>query len=220
MIALQQKTARLMIETVYCTLSLVAIVLSLGYAKGRFYSEFYLWYTNLSNYACMILMGITLVQTGKDPAAKPHKRIAQLRFLCTIGILITFVVYHLLLTEGQTLQSYFLSMENLLMHLILPLLFLFHWIFCAPHGCLHWYHPLLCAVAPLLYVGFILIRAAWLPQASLRYPYFFLNLEDLGVWKFLGWIFGLLLVFVAVGYLFYLTDRELSRRFPTKNESK
>ncbi len=220
MIGLQKKTARLMIETVYCTLSLVAVVLSLGYVKGRFDSDFYLWYTNLSNYACMILMGITLVQTGKDPAPKTRQRITQIRFLCAIGILITFVVYHLLLTKGQTLQSYFLSMENLLMHLILPLLFLFHWLFCTPHGCLRWYHPLLCAVAPLLYVGFILIRAALLPLASVRYPYFFLDLETLGIGRFLGWIGGLLVVFVAVGYLFYLMDRELSRRFFMKNQAK
>ncbi len=210
--SLQQKTPRLLIETVYVTLSLIAILYSLGYAKGAFYADFYIWYTNLSNYACMILMGITLIQSVKDPVPIPHKTTAQLRFLCAIGILVTFAVYHLLLTGGQTPKDYFLSLENLLMHLILPLLFLFHWFFCAPHGCLRWYHPLLSTLFPLTYVGFVMIRAACLPNAEVLYPYFFLDVKTLGIGGLFLWVIGLLAVFVAIGYLFYLADRALAKK--------
>ena len=74
---------------------------------------------------------------------------------------------------------------------------------------------------PLIYVIYILIRAGILKAIghsnTLLYPYFFLDLDTLGVGGFIGWIVALVLIFVAIGYLFYLADRFAFRKKLNQN---
>ena len=70
---------------------------------------------------------------------------------------------------------------------------------------------------PLGYAIFLLIHAAILNFDSsiltptgkgiLIYPYFFVNIDKLGVPGVLMWVGILSVVFIAVGYLFYGIDR-------------
>ena len=70
---------------------------------------------------------------------------------------------------------------------------------------------------PAAYVIFLLIQAVILKFDSsilipstttpLIYPYSFLNIEKQGVPGVLMWVLGLLVAFVAVGFIFYGLDR-------------
>ena len=64
-------------------------------------------------------------------------------------------------------------------------------------------------VFPVLYVVFVFTRAAIVnfnPEVPYLYPYFFLNLDNLGVVGVAKWVAILFAGFIALGYIFYGID--------------
>ncbi|MGN0807117.1 MAG: Pr6Pr family membrane protein [Candidatus Coproplasma sp.] len=202
---------RLLFQTVYCVLAAIGLISSLGYFNGEFRSEFYVMYTNLSNYVCMGFMAFALVKTFKKALKKEdgtQDLAPAFKFACNIMILVTFLVYNILLAKEKSASDYFLSIGNLTMHLILPIMFIVDWILFYDHGKTKWYYPLLCVIMPAVYLVFIFVRAAILPEGTTAtvYPYFFLNVDKIGVGGVVGWICALVAVFVFIGYIFYAAD--------------
>lgn len=207
---IKSRTCQLVFQTAYCALAIVAIAANLGLFAGKFNSDFYVYYTSLSNYICIGFMFASLVCTIKA-ANKKQDRFVTLaptfKFLCVILISVTFLVYNILLAKENTVAEYFTSLTNLTMHVILPVMFVLDWVLFYQHGLVKWYYPLLSTIMPLVYVCFILIRAAAIHgNANVVYPYFFLNLDKLGWGGFITWIVILVAAFVALGYLILLLD--------------
>jgi len=206
-----RRIPQLVMETVYCVLACIGILCSIGFFDRDFNRNFYVYYTNLSNYICAGVMFVSLLRTYRQVSRGKEgycDTMPGFSFLCVILILVTFLVYNILLAD-QTPLEYFSSLSNVLMHCILPLLFIFHWVLFYKHGTMHWYQPLLCMVMPLLYVIYIVIRAPFVkgkPGLDV-WPYFFLDMDSLGIGGFLRWLFVLLIAFLAIGYLFYGLDR-------------
>jgi hypothetical protein len=80
-----------------------------------------------------------------------------------------------------------------------------------------WFYPVASIAFPLAYAIFLLIQAIILKFDSsilipttttpLIYPYFFVNLDTLGVPGVLMWVGILAAAFVAVGFAFFGLDR-------------
>ncbi|MGN1103927.1 MAG: Pr6Pr family membrane protein [Candidatus Coproplasma sp.] len=218
---------RLLFQTVYCVLAFIGLIGSLGYFEATFRPNFYVMYTNLSNYVCMGFMAYSLVLTVKRALRKEDgtQNVAPaFRFACNIMILVTFLVYNGMLAKDKTASEYFLSPSNITMHLILPVMFIADWILFYDHGKTKWYYPLLCTIMPAVYLVFIFVRAAILPHDgdALIYPYFFLNVEKIGVGGVIGWIAILVAVFVVIGYIFCLADnaKRITAYFKQKKQAK
>ena len=62
---IKNRTAQLMYQTAYCTLGIVGIVASVGFFDMTFRWDFYILFTNLSNYLCVGIMLAELCQTVK-----------------------------------------------------------------------------------------------------------------------------------------------------------
>ena len=124
------KIAQIVYRTIYITLGFIGIIGSFGYFNRSFNQDFYVMYTNLSNYFCI---GVTLYLLIKNIRNKDENKISTsmsiIRFISVIMILVTFFVYNILLAKDKTISDYFFSISNLIMHLILPLMFLVDWIF-------------------------------------------------------------------------------------------
>ena len=209
---IKNRIFQLVFQTVYCVLAVMGALSGLGYFNADFNEDFYVYYTNLSNYICMGVMFVTLWQTIKKANKKQDGYCTTAHtftFMCVILIMVTFLVYNILLADENTVLEYFTSMSNMLLHVILPIMFILNWTLFYKHDSLKWYHPLLCFVMPLIYVGFILIRAAVLKGAThtVLYPYFFLDAEALGWGGLIAWVGVLLLAFMAIGYLIFAFDR-------------
>ena len=101
-------------------------------------------------------------------------------------------------------------------HVVLPILYILHWVLFYERGKVKWTYPLLSTLFPLAYVIFIYAQALILqfdtsitiPNSTtpLIYPYFFLNIDTQGP-KVILWMFALLVGFVALGYGFYGLDK-------------
>lgn len=203
---IKNKNIQILIQTVYCTLGVIGILASLGLFEAKWNQNFYVWYTNLSNYICIGFMFASLVHTVKEANRKKEEICSfapRFKFMCVIMILVTFLVYNILLAKDSTVTEYFTSINNLTLHVILPLLFIADWILFYEHGKTKWYFPLISLIMPLIYVAVILIRGCFVDhQTELVYPYFFLDVDELGWNGFCLWLGILIVIFSIIGYLF------------------
>ena len=219
------RTAQLIYQSFYCALGLVAIFASFGifddYTMFRW--DFYVHFTNQSNYFCIAIMLAQLVQTARKKGDSCVSVVPLLKFIGVLAILLTFVVFNLLLAGAPDRDPQLnWRIGSLLCHVVLPILFVGDWFLFRERGKVKWYYPIAGAGFPLAYMVFILIQAASLKfdtsilipgtKTPLIYPYFFVNLEIQGVAGVAKWAVILLVAFMAVGYLFYGLDRILSRR--------
>ena len=223
---IKSRTAQLIFQSVYCTLAVIGTLASLGLFNGEFNTDFYVYYTNLSNYICMGFMFVILYQTAKSANKKEDgycNTAPTFKFMCVIMIMVTFLVYNTLLAKDKTALEYFTSISNLTLHLILPIMFILNWILFYEHRKIKWYFPLLSLIMPLVYVVSILIRGAILSgkENILLYPYFFLNVDKLGWGGFFMWLAILISIFVIIGYLIFIFDnfKEIKNKL-NKNKEK
>ena len=217
---IKNRTAQLIFQTIYCTLGLVAIVAALGIFDNikviRW--DFYVHFTNISNYFCIGVMLAGLIQTVKKKEDSYVSAAPALKFIGMLGILLTFLVFNIMLAgaEGRDPQANW-RIGSLLAHVVLPIMYIADWFLFYERKQCKWYYPIASIAFPLAYVIFLLIQAIILKFDSsilipttttpLIYPYFFVNLETQGVPGVLMWIGILSAAFVAVGFLFFGLDK-------------
>lgn len=216
---IKNRVAQIVYYSIYLTIAVFGLLGSLGYFSKSFSTDFYVFYTNLSNYFCMVMIIIQLVKRVKNKTNEATDTAPRIKFISVIMILVTFLVYNILLAKDSSAAEYFLSPGNLIMHLILPILYILDWVLFYTHGKTKWYYPLISTILPLGYVVWIVVRSFILKGATWTtiYPYFFLNIEKLGWGGFFAWVFGLVAIFIAIGYLFVLIDKKC---FNAKNNNK
>jgi hypothetical protein len=221
---IKNRTTQLIFETVYCTLGLVGCIASLGIFDdiSNFRWDFYVHFTNISNFFCIGVMVTALIQTIKKKEDSYVSACPVFKFMGMLGILLTFLVFNILLAgaEGRNPQLNW-RISSLSFHVVLPIMYIIHWILFYERKKVKWNYPLLSILFPLVYVVFIFIQAAILkfdtsiliPNSTtpLIYPYFFLNIETQGI-KVLIWIFALLAGFVGLGYGFYGLDKVIKTK--------
>ena len=217
---IKNRTAQLIFQTVYCTLGLVGCVACLGIFDNvkviRW--DFYVHFTNISNFLCFGVMLASLIQTAKKKEDSYVTVAPVLKFIGMLGILLTFLVFNLVLAgaAGRDPQANF-RVGSLCFHVVLPILYIADWFLFRERKKAKWYYPIASIAFPLAYAIFLLVQAIILNFDSsilipttttpLIYPYFFVNLDTQGVPGVLMWIAILAVVFVAVGYAFFGLDR-------------
>ena len=215
---IKNRTAQLVFQTIYCTLGLVGCVASLGIFDNinviRW--DFYVHFTNISNFLCLGIMFAGLIQTLKKKEDSYVSAVPMLKFIGVLGILLTFLVFNIMLAGSRDPQLNW-RIGSLCFHVVLPIMYVADWFLFYQRKQCKWYYPLASTSFPLLYVLFLLIQAVILKFDSsilipttttpLIYPYFFVNLETQGVSGVLMWVVILSVAFVATGFLFLGLDK-------------
>ena len=222
---IKNRTAQLMYQTFYVTLGLIGTVASLGIFDNinNIRWDFYVHFTNLSNFFCIGIMIAQLIQTAKKKDDSYVTVAPMLKFIGVLALLLTFVIFNTLLAGAPDRNPQLnWRIGSLLCHVFLPIMFVADWFIFRERGKVKWYYPLASAGFPLSYMLFILIQAIILKFDSsilipgtntpLIYPYFFVNLETQGVGGVVKWAVIMLVVFTAVGFVFFGIDRMLSRK--------
>ena len=217
---IKNRTAQLIFQTVYCTLGLVGCIASLGIFDNinTIRWDFYVHFTNISNFLCLGVMIAALVQTVKKKEDSCVSAAPLLKFIGMLGILLTFLVFNLMLAgaEGRDPQLNW-RVGSLLFHVVLPIMYLADWFLFYERGKSKWYYPIASIGFPLAYAIFLLIQAVILKfdtsilipttTTPLIYPYFFVNLDTQGSLGVLMWIGILAATFASVGFAFYGLDK-------------
>ena len=217
---IKNRTAQLIYYTVYCTLGLVGCIAALGIFDNinMIRWDFYVHFTNISNFLCIGVMVAALVETAKKKEDGYVSAVPILKFIGMLGILLTFLVFNIMLAgaAGRDPQANW-RVGSLIFHVVLPIMYIADWFLFYERKKCKWYYPIASVGFPLAYVIFLLIQAIILnfdksiliptTTTPLIYPYFFVNLDTQGLPGVLMWIAILAVAFIAVGFAFFGIDR-------------
>ena len=215
---IKNRTTQLIFQTIYCTIGFVGIVATFGIFDDitSFRWDFYVHFTNISNFLCIGIMFAALVQTAKKKEDSFVTTAPLLKFIGMLGILLTFLVFNILLAGKRDPQLNW-RVGSLTFHVVLPIMYVLHWFLFYERKKCKWYYPLASISFPLAYLIFIFIQAAIMKfdtsilipgtDTPLIYPYFFVNLETEGVAGVTKWVVILLSAFVVVGFIFFGIDK-------------
>jgi len=183
------------------------------------------YYTILSNLACLVYFIIQFIREWKGIPSKDEW--VRLKGGFTVMIFLTFVIYHFLLRPviieyGTDYEVFQLS--DILVHYIAPLMVFFDFIFFTEHQKIKKYDPFIWLSIPLIYWIYTLIYALLggrfvIGEDVSRYPYFFLNFEEWGVFGVILWILVLMVIYLILGYGLLGIDK-LMHKIKTNKLSK
>ena len=157
------------------------------------YRFFTLWMNTLIGVACAT---IALGRYGS----------AQALSGLLLSIVIVAAVYHALLARFNDFTGLDALVDNML-HTVIPVAFVVFWLAFVRKSDLRFKDILPWLVLPLVYCIYAMGRA----QFDGVYPYFFLNLADLGLARTMLNIIGLLIAFACVGAAIVLVAKLLAR---------
>lgn len=220
---MKNRTTQLIYQTAYCTLGVVGIAASLGFFEHVFRWDFYIMYTNLSNYFCIFVMFAELMQTARKKENSYVTVSPALKFIGMLGILLTFLVFNILLANvpGRNPAENF-KIASVLAHVVLPIMYTLDWFLFYERGKTKLFYPFVSVLFPIAYLGYVFIHAAahsfdstitnYLGTDPLIYPYFFLNPDKVGNMGVLKWCVILTAIFAVGGLLFVGIDKLFGRR--------
>jgi hypothetical protein len=160
-----------------------------------------LWYfTIITN--LLVAVVFTGIAIGRD-------RFTRLSLLAatTLYILLVGVTYGLLLHGIEELSGGS-AIANVLLHMVTPILVPIFWLIFTPKGKLTQRDPLLWAIYPLTYLFYALLRG----EFTGRYPYPFINVNELGWARTILHAFLIAAAFLVTSWLFVWFDSLLGRR--------
>ena len=217
---IRNRTTQLIFQSFYLAFGIVGIVASLGVFDDvqNLRWDFYVHFTNLSNFLCIGVMLAALIQTARKKEDSYVTTAPLLKFIGMLGILLTFLVFNILLAgeAGRDPQANW-RIGSLCFHVVLPIMYILDWFLFYERKKTRWYYPIASITFPIAYVIFLLIQAIILKFDSsilipttttpLIYPYFFVNLDKQGVFGVLMWVGILSVAFVIVGFAFLGIDK-------------
>jgi hypothetical protein len=160
-----------------------------------------LWYFTITT-NLLVAVVFTGIAIGQESFARP-----SLLGATTLYILLVGVIYGLLLHGIQELSGGS-AIANVLLHMVTPILVPLFWLIFTPKGKLNRRDPLLWAIYPLAYLFYALLRG----EFTGRYPYPFLNVNELGWSRTVLHAFLIAAAFLATSWLFAWFDSLLGRR--------
>ena len=205
---------KLIYRACFCAFSFVTILFitgffSMGGHEGVTVNEdMFYYYTNLSNYLCFGVAIACLCDDARQLSGgilRGHTRspiLKHVKYSATLIIAVTFLAYGILLGDPTALR-FWNDLPNVCYHVACPVLFILDTVLFDEHKSVGYLDPLAALIFPLLYVIVIEIMGA----QSGRYPYFFLDKNQLGPGGLLTWIAVLLGLFLVLGYLLFLYDK-------------
>ena len=216
---IKNRTSQLVYLSMACAVGVIAMLASVGVFDGAFRWDFYIHFTNLSNYLCLGILIAELIGVIKKSENSYIKTAPCLKFIGLLAILLTFFVYNIMLAPTKSMQINF-SIFSISLHVIMPVLYVVDWILFYDRKAT-WIYPLISVVFPLIYVAFVFIHAACFKfNANIInfagtgphiYPYFFLNVDQIGFGGVAKWILILAVAFIVLGYIMFGVDKLISK---------
>ncbi len=187
-----------------------------------------MFFTNQSNWWIVIITAVFLVYDlislrRKNPLTPPNW-LYTLKFMCTVAITLTFLVFGLLLTPEMIMKgnySYLFTVGNLCVHNLVPILAIIDWCLTGWRYTSTKRSFLLGAILPLWYVFFVfacVLMGIGFGKVGFV-PYFFFDFQKNG-WFTLGggrlgvvwWIILLTLVVLAMSYGFIAIKNAVAKK--------
>ena len=130
---IKRRTAQLIFQSIYIGIAIIAVLASFGIFEMTYRWDFYVHFTNQSNYLCVILMFLELRDTAKKELDSYVTTHPVLKFVALLGIILTFIIYNFVLSPQRDLKDSFV-VASMTLHIILPIMFVVDYILFYEHG--------------------------------------------------------------------------------------
>jgi len=213
---IKNKKIALVFRSVALIVATTGLLDLLGAFQGAFYSNVLYYYTAQSNIMAIVLFVLLIVKTTlnlfKD-SANSASYFPRFSMICTINVLLTFVVFWVLLVPQLAGILPLWTFSNLAVHAITPLLCLVDYILFVEPRRLKYRDVYYVVIFPLCYVAassiiglsghiYGISAADGLP---IRFPYFFYDFDRIGMIS-LAYIGGIVVFFLILSHIFYYLD--------------
>lgn len=176
------------------------------------------FFTVQSNIFCFIMMCVILIKhfMHKDTLSNC---LMYFKGMALSAILCTFLIYHF----AESCNKYDLMAsgiigiptKDLFAHYIVPAMFILDWIIFQPKGYFPWSYIAGWLIFPFSYLmGFLTRCHCNGPDAFCnveKYPYFFLDYETLGFFRFIRYILLITVIVLFVNTLIVILDKYMAK---------
>jgi hypothetical protein len=178
------------------------------HAIGNYFS-FFTILTNL-----LVAVGATFPLLAPQSAAgrffaRPFSQSAIAVYIAIVGIIYSLLLRHMWNPQGMQ------KVADVLLHDVVPILYVAFWIFLVPKYTLRWGDALRWLAYPLVYMVYTVARGLVVHW----FPYYFIDIDALGWSRALINAAGLLLAFFLVGLLFIAMGRWIARHSSSRRAS-
>ncbi|GHU70541.1 hypothetical protein FACS1894184_16130 [Clostridia bacterium] len=197
--------------------AMAGVLKQIGVFGGSVHLGSLMFYTMQSNLLVIVMFAMLTIRTAQglyDGRHGSNGWYSRFEMICTVDILLTFVVFWILLTPGSS-TDFLLSFENLSAHTFTPVLCLIDYMLFSERKRLKYHDVYYTCIFPALYVLFTAIAGLagyvyWYneeTQLTVRAPYFFLDYYTIGTQAGL-YIIAILIFILAVSHVFFWIDRK------------
>lgn len=202
-------------KMILVVVGILALLNNMGIFKGSFCLDFFYKFTNLSNLVLIIYLLLAAARQlgGMEKDAFPWK--AGVKHALMLAISVTCLIAHFMLNGGLVFTDGAFHPSMLVLHYIVPIGAILDWILFDEKGTMKLYEPFLWTIFPLAYLAYsyimVTVFSVEMGEGS-RWPYPFLDADINGSAKVAGTILLLLIIFLALGFLYTAIDRRLAKR--------
>lgn len=186
----------------------IGLFINIKIAPGK---EIFLYFTILSNIACLIFYTI-VVTLYLMKKLKKNNLYYIFKGMVTMAITLTFVIFQFFLSENNTFYQLH-PIANNFVHLFTPLLVMFDYIIFGEKGNLKKSYPIIWSgiliaytIMCQIYIG---VGGTFLNGA--KYPYFYMDVEKYGIIKVMISYLIIYICYISFGYLIYFFDNKIGK---------
>lgn len=176
-----------------------------GMGAGELTLNFFSYFTVLVN--VLAALALTAPVLFPNTAFGRWSLTEGVRSAVAMYIAVVGLTYHFLLSHVWDPQGW-LFVSNGLLHYVMPIAFVLDWLVFTPKGRLRWIDPVKWLSFPLIYIVWTLIHG----YAADWWPYWFVNVPELGLARAGFWFAAMLALFLVTGLVIVAIDRALRPR--------
>lgn len=213
--SINNRLIALIYRIVLFAMCIIGIIVHI-YMDGSLNKTVLIYYTIQSNILCLVVISMVIVDTiikiKREGIKGENISFPKLKGATTMAITVTFLVFHVILKPtlfDMGMGEYASSFGNISVHYVTPLMFILDWVLFDKKFVYKKTDPIIWTMIPLAYFVFAIIRAqigGIIAGTDSRYPYFFIDIDQYG-WMVALFVLGLLIFFIALGYIILLIDR-------------
>jgi lysylphosphatidylglycerol synthetase-like protein (DUF2156 family) len=162
------------------------------------------YFTNLTN-TLIVVMAVALLR-GRGRLARYFVP-APVQAAFSLYILFVGLAFWFVLGGPQDVEHWWLWIPEVTAHTLSPLLGIVWWAGAVSTGLLRLWHPFVWLAYPIAFLGYWLVRGPIVGE----YPYFFIDVSELGYAGVAVWTGILVAGFLALGLVMWVVDRLRSR---------
>ena len=227
---IKNRTVALIYRLFSAILILFALLLAIGVFEGKIQYRLFIYFTFQSNIWCLIFFVFLIIETIKDIKTKGNTGYSTvsplIRGEVLLCIILTHIVYHFILAPRKFKMnpnfrsSKVYQFQNFLVHYITPLLTVLDYLLFNVKNSFGLIHPFAWLLLPCAYVVDVFVVAQHItviPTKTSKYPYFFFDVDLIGIEKVVKYNIALGIGLIAFAYLIVFIDWVLGIEFKSKN---